>query len=1778
MAKQDFSLIKDIKDFFPESSWSWAIPGLRREPLIWETLRDEHFFDQACQDIGAHPEKWTPARLGVIAVNRNGSESIPWPLPPFGDLSPEIRQRVYQAYQDFSPHSDPISRLDQALHLALGMLQEKQAGKTWDELLGDTAAPSAWQAALVCIYEMLDAPTGLMKALPDTLGLHIVLARPTPPPATRERLRGHISLFSRSKQLAWLDLLADERPETSYQLAKTLTTTPPSLPESMTDMLGESRLYHAAGDPHSALQLLKKASSLHEQLKGTLAAHINATQAKVEAPQLSSPAWKDILHTVSDPLRLEKHADEVAALLDTLIEKKFFAAAENMTEELSATLPDHPPLLSTLAKYALEAEEPEKAHQLALRALDVCGEEDIAAPAALSEVFLSLNLFEEAIQAAKSTLTMHPDHQKTLVTLAQAEDEVGDHDHAVEHAQLAVLFQPQEVPLRRQFAAYLEHAQKWEEALQERSRVLAELQGDSEGKSTFTPTLPKSDMQALANCAYQANQPSRAVKVCENLIEQDPDDGLAHTTLGKSLRALGKEEEGIRHLEKAADTAPELPDPWLALSECYMEKGDTERAIQTLSMGTNAADRSAKLYLALGKIHNALQAPSQALEAFQKSSRLAEEEGVDQQTEHEIGYQLGKAYYELGHLTEARDTLRQLKARYPGNQKTNYIYGKVLLDMDEPRGALPYLAQVVDAQPQDAEPYLHYADAHLRIGANPKIAIKSLHQALERKPQDDKAQALLAEAFEANGEYERALDHFRHSLDSSLSQDPVWGPRITIGLGKTALNLGQTETALATLNEGLSKNPRNLALAQMLAKAYAEAELRNDALSTAQKALDIAPDDIENLTWVSDFTLELDSPRHAIPALEELINLNPDEAASYIKLGKAQRLSGNPEQAKVTFAKIAALDHAAPEGLFQAGDELLHLGDMEEGMRCLERAAHVSQSNTASNDLLPKIWARMAEGQAMNGNEDRALELLDQAIEADLNQPTWRIKKADLLLAAERYQAALASLKNALDLNPENPALHYKLARAYRQVSEYKAAFNHAQQAYDLNRAQPEIDQDQLLRSVSLAAELASATLQPDIAYKTLMEHRDALSSQLSEGSEHVILASCQLAEIMLDRDQEADSASFLEKVRESEFDHPRMNALRARCLARQGDVLQAESILDPLKAQLEDDSPAGMMSLTSTYLALAVAHRDIERWDDAVYYFRKAALHAPQEPRTRYHHLRAIVQRAEAQRFAQALKVINHTPGERATNQEAKKVFSEALAALKALGVEANLSRKWELRGMTIFQPSPQTTDALEEFAQDRDDLAALLASLRHQHQLDQAAKRAIGNFDKLGGDEVFDAQVALSILQINPTKALEAARSAYKNSQAHFNLTAPMFAALKALAADSAGDSGLAYDSMVEALETWDDEPRWHALAAEFCQNPDDAIDHLEWAVDLEPEYAGHYLNLGEAYLRFNEPQAALAAFDEVVSLTPEQVEAWIGLARCQRKLGRTDQALESARQSVNISPDHARARTLLAEIALQNKELQLAETHLKHLINHGNRDPQVYALLSQTLAAQKQPQEALAVIDKAVALSGDALDLKLQRVDLIKETDGKTAAVDALRVIGSHHPDDYRVIHALVNALAESGETDQAISTAKTILSKDDVGHTSQQKASLHLLTGRLLRKSGQLDQAVHHFHEVKKLDPQTHEAYLELGRTHLERRQFDRALERLNKAIDLAPDNAMSYFYAGKVLKELKEYDRAERMLRQASKLAPNDLRIHRQLGVLVTLNLVHGDRKKESAYS
>jgi len=173
--------------------------------------------------------------------------------------------------------------------------------------------------------------------------------------------------------------------------------------------------------------------------------------------------------------------------------------------------------------------------------------------------------------------------------------------------------------------------------------------------------------------------------------------------------------------------------------------------------------------------------------------------------------------------------------------------------------------------------------------------------------------------------------------------------------------------------------------------------------------------------------------------------------------------------------------------------------------------------------------------------------------------------------------------------------------------------------------------------------------------------------------------------------------------------------------------------------------------------------------------------------------------------------------------------------------------------------------------------------------------------------------------------------------------------------------------------------------------------------------------------------------------------------------------------------------------------------------------------------------------------------------------------------LRKLLDLYPEDFNVLDALAKAHIEIGEAENAVNVALQALKVCTDNTSRNDQANLHLLIGQVLRKTGQLDQSIHHLSKAIQLSPDRLEPYLELGLARKERREYDQALQIFEQATSIAPEDPRALFQAGLALKESKDYKSSETMLRRAVSLAPNDLSIRRQLAAVVALNLVHNPK-------
>jgi tetratricopeptide (TPR) repeat protein len=1566
------------------------------------------------------------------------------------------------------------------------------------------------------------------------------------------------------------------------------------------------------------------------------------------------------------------------------------------TEEAAAllTLTDEGPVevLAVSARLHAHKGDTERATRFAQHALDRLEATDAPSLTAseiesLARLCLKLGQLPEAVRFAQTAVEACPGSPALLNLLGEAHSAAGNAREAAQAYQMAALLQPGNPDLRRKLATALGTAGEWVSAMHEQGLLAASNPNNID------------DILAYASCALKAGQPEVAIESCHDALLQFSEDGRIHACLAAALAAQGSYAASLEHYHQATNLSPYLAGPWLAMARLQSENGNCQAGLDTLRSAALAVPDNPEVYLALGEAYLAdwegrgNPALTQALEMLRRAFHLCKSTAVDLEAQIRIALRFGETLYSLGHTSEARQALQPAYHQRPKTPGLAYAYARTLIAQKDYPEALPALTLALESSPNNPQIGLDFARAILEVGEDPAQAVPVLHRVLTALPGHPVAQALLAEALFATGEHESALRMYQSALESNLVEDPAWSSRLSMGLGRAALALGQPDIAIAALNEAAQAEPEEAAIQKALSDAYQSAGLPEDAVQAARLALRMAPDDVDQLTWFAEKVIQLhgytflstkngsgaEKPDHsvkdeAINAYTRAIQLAPDRMDLIIHLARIQRLGGDIEGALAGLRKVAMADRATPTDLNQAARALLELKDAPNAIACLEKALHISQGEAFDASEPGSLAYTLLEAYQQTGNTQAALSVADQAISFAPDSARLYQTKASLLLDMGRPTEALACLDEALK-NLLNPAglveINLISALILRSSGELAEAARHAEAA--LAEAQPGTNLH--LTARILAADLARARLQP--------EHAEALLGclPLHELDPRLIPAfrvfeyACLVAELALGSGDEARAAEWAEtaskisaRIPVHTYEHTflaRLESIYSRLAQRRGSCEEA------LQRLQNGMSEAGSVQVTlalpshsiqacldaapisnGSYLfSLAQAALECTQWDVAIYLLRHRLLTGHKEALLQLELAKALVLRAEAQQIMQAAGTVRHAPGASALAQYAAESWQMALQAAQdgispgSPALSENPSQtgqnellRWKTRGQAVFFPSIESCQALANmpiYPLLPDDVAAQVAAVTQllsetsrvsalsQLQEDVISKEVASDLIETVTREFSHhplvlAQVALfqSLWPERREAALTTIQEAThlllqlpgklelpgkedlsgklvqpgETACSPFNfLPYPVWQALLAQIAWQCGDSARALHASHAALAAWPDEARWHALAAEIYiagGESSQALPHLEQASGLEPGNYRHYLALGQAYSAEayrNEAYVnqAVQALDRASQLAPEAIEPWIELSKAYQRAGDIKSASNCCEQALTLAPNAVEPILQKAEISLSSDDPEEAYHCLSAILNQsGQANSQARLLMARALEGMGRGEEALSLLEETSQSSDNPMPMLLQRIQLLYRLRGPEVSTQATMELAQKYPDEPLVLASLARALDAAGQKDNAIRTAQKALqaaqSMDATRGTHQnlnaeQRARLHMLAGRLLRQTGQLDQSVQHLSESLRLDPGDVDTYLELGRAHQERRQHNLAINIFNQATNIAPRDPRPYYHAGLALKDSKDYQAAEEMLRRAADLAPSDLSIHRQLGAVVALNLVHNRR-------
>jgi tetratricopeptide (TPR) repeat protein len=164
------------------------------------------------------------------------------------------------------------------------------------------------------------------------------------------------------------------------------------------------------------------------------------------------------------------------------------------------------------------------------------------------------------------------------------------------------------------------------------------------------------------------------------------------------------------------------------------------------------------------------------------------------------------------------------------------------------------------------------------------------------------------------------------------------------------------------------------------------------------------------------------------------------------------------------------------------------------------------------------------------------------------------------------------------------------------------------------------------------------------------------------------------------------------------------------------------------------------------------------------------------------------------------------------------------------------------------------------------------------------------------------------------------------------------------------------------------------------------DEAIDHLQEAVRLRPDYADAYFNLGSVLFQQGRIDQAIVQWKKALAIRPRDAEAHRNVASALRKQGNVKEAISEYEQALNIVPEDSVALNNLAWILATSSDASMRDgaravtLAVKAVRASGARDPNFVRTLAAARAEAGQFAEAIATAEAAKALANTQSKPKL------------------------------------------------------------------------------------------------------------------------------------------------------------------------------------------------------
>jgi len=357
--------------------------------------------------------------------------------------------------------------------------------------------------------------------------------------------------------------------------------------------------------------------------------------------------------------------------------------------------------------------------------------------------------------------------------------------------------------------------------------------------------------------------------------------------------------------------------------------------------------------------------------------------------------------------------------RSPEARSASYMEaGKKLLREKNPESAVLQFRNAAQATPADPQTYYELGIALIEL-KDFRPALDAFRKVLELSPKDIGARLKIAQMMAVTNDPGLLRD--AQSRLTGLLEGSSATPEILKTIAYTQLELGDTASAIQSLQQVLTQSPGELDASVSLARTKLSQNDAEGAEEVLQKASSDAPTSADARRVLGDFYLSQKRIPEAETQFRRALEIDPNWGPALLGLGRSQLIQGKKQEAEQSFKRLATFgEYKSMFGIF-----LFQEGRRDEALREFERLARQNPDDRDARTNL--VVAYRANNRIADANE-----VLNKALKKNPKDADALLQRGETLLGMGNYSQAENDLNQVLRLRSNVPEVHYLLARLNR--------------------------------------------------------------------------------------------------------------------------------------------------------------------------------------------------------------------------------------------------------------------------------------------------------------------------------------------------------------------------------------------------------------------------------------------------------------------------------------------------------------------------------------------------------------------------------------------------------------------------------------------------------------------------------------------------------------------------------------------------------------------------